>query len=285
MAKKPVKIAIIGSGISGLATAWFLAGDNREITIFEKSDTPGGHAHTLFVNYEEKGNKVVVQVNTAFDIFNRETYPNFIALLDELRLPYEPREFTYTFECRNGNSGGKVWEILFPIWHNLRNARQLLDPDFRKFARQALTMLENPTQEESRILGLFRYQAVSMVVHSDTGLMPAKKEKWSYFNINFNIQENDSYNTVWFGQKANVPVFLTSYRNLLREPAPELVFGKFEYEMPIFTTANFQARQDLENIQGNLRTWYTGVYTGGSGHHEGGLESARKAAAGILKQI
>ena len=74
-----MKIAIIGSGISGLTTGYLLS-RNHDITMFEKNDYIGGHTHTHEINHEGKS----LSVDSGFIVYNERTYPNFIKLLDQL---------------------------------------------------------------------------------------------------------------------------------------------------------------------------------------------------------
>jgi len=74
-----MKIAIIGTGISGL-TAAYLLNREHEITIFEKNDYIGGHTHTHSIYSGEK----TIAVDSGFIVYNEVTYPNFIKLLDQL---------------------------------------------------------------------------------------------------------------------------------------------------------------------------------------------------------
>ena len=71
-----MKIAIVGSGISGLTCAYLL---NREhdITVFEKNDYVGGHTHTHEIEYDGEE----LSVDSGFIVYNEWTYPNFIKLL------------------------------------------------------------------------------------------------------------------------------------------------------------------------------------------------------------
>ena len=76
-----MKIAIIGSGISGL-TAAYLLNRKHDVTIFEANDYIGGHTHTHKVNIDGKK----YSVDTGFIVYNERTYPNFIKLLDLLNV-------------------------------------------------------------------------------------------------------------------------------------------------------------------------------------------------------
>ena len=88
------RIAIIGSGISGLTVARHLRAEN-DITIFEASSWVGGHTHTIDV--ERDGQHWAV--DTGFIVFNDRTYPNFIEMLDELKVPSQPAPMTFSVRC------------------------------------------------------------------------------------------------------------------------------------------------------------------------------------------
>lgn len=77
-----MRIAIIGSGISGLTCAHLLARRNH-VTVFEASDWIGGHTHTVDVQCQGRS----YAVDTGFIVFNDWTYPNFIRLLEQLGWP------------------------------------------------------------------------------------------------------------------------------------------------------------------------------------------------------
>ncbi|MDY6837004.1 MAG: FAD-dependent oxidoreductase [Thermodesulfobacteriota bacterium] len=86
-----MKIAIIGSGISGLVCAYLLCEDH-EITVFEANDYVGGHTHTVDV---EKAGKTYA-VDTGFIVFNEKTYPNFLKLLKRLAVAWQPSKMSFS---------------------------------------------------------------------------------------------------------------------------------------------------------------------------------------------
>ena len=93
-----MKIAIIGSGISGNTIAHLLYKDH-DIQVFENDSRIGGHSHTHNISVEE--NKEIT-VDTGFIVFNKKTYPLFTSLLDELKIDYNNakkllKEFMYSF--------------------------------------------------------------------------------------------------------------------------------------------------------------------------------------------
>ncbi len=77
-----MKIAVVGSGISGLAAAWLLS-TRHAVTLFEAGSAPGGHTHTVDVEVEG----TPIAVDTGFLVFNRVTYPNLVALFETLEVP------------------------------------------------------------------------------------------------------------------------------------------------------------------------------------------------------
>lgn len=93
-----MKVAIIGSGISGLTSA-FLLKDLHEITIFDKNDYAGGHTHTIDVHREEGD----YAVDTGFIVFNRKTYPNFCKILDQLEVQFQPTRMDFSVKSEKDN--------------------------------------------------------------------------------------------------------------------------------------------------------------------------------------
>ena len=79
------RVAVVGSGISGLAAAHALAGEAR-VTLFEAGDYFGGHTHTVDVTLPGAQGAVTHGVDTGFLVFNHRTYPNLVRLFDELQV-------------------------------------------------------------------------------------------------------------------------------------------------------------------------------------------------------
>jgi predicted NAD/FAD-binding protein len=74
-----MRIAIIGSGISGLVAAYKLH-QKHEVTVFEANDYIGGHTNTVEVDVDGQN----YAIDTGFIVFNDRTYPNFCQLMDDL---------------------------------------------------------------------------------------------------------------------------------------------------------------------------------------------------------
>jgi phytoene dehydrogenase-like protein len=113
------RVAVIGSGIAGLATAHALAGE-AQVTLFEAGDYFGGHTHTVDVTLDG----VTHGVDTGFLVFNHRTYPNLIACSSELGVATAPSDMSFSVQVPNSGPGV---ERLQP-GHRLRAAAQPAAP-------------------------------------------------------------------------------------------------------------------------------------------------------------
>lgn len=84
------RIAIIGSGISGLVCAHFL-NQQHDIKLYEKNDYLGGHSNTVEIDYDGKK----IAVDTGFIVFNHQTYPNLKAFFELLDVAYEKSSMSF----------------------------------------------------------------------------------------------------------------------------------------------------------------------------------------------
>lgn len=92
------KIAVIGTGISGLSAAWLL-NQNHDVTVYEQNDYVGGHSHTA----EFQLNGQTVAVDTGFIVYNPVNYPNLVALFDHLNVPTKPSDMSFSASLGNGS--------------------------------------------------------------------------------------------------------------------------------------------------------------------------------------
>jgi predicted NAD/FAD-binding protein len=90
-------VAVIGSGISGMAAAYLLS-SGYDVTVFEKNNVPGGHARTREVNYAGK----TIPVDTGFIVYNEVNYPELVGLFRHLGVITEKSDMTFGFSMDNG---------------------------------------------------------------------------------------------------------------------------------------------------------------------------------------
>ncbi len=136
-----MKIAIIGSGISGLTLAHHLH-QQHDITVFEANSHIGGHTHTHTIDLFGQN----YQVDTGFIVFNDRTYPNFIQMLGELKVPWQPSQMS--FSVRNEATGleynGTTINSLFAQRSNfLKPSFYGMIKDILRFNKQSLSLLES----------------------------------------------------------------------------------------------------------------------------------------------
>lgn len=140
------KIAIIGSGISGLAAAYLLQ-SQHEVTLFEKNAQPGGHARTLTVDYQGRE----IAVDTGFIVFNFRNYPHLTGLFRMLDVPYHKSNMSFAASIEQGafEYSSKSLKGMFP---NVRAALQLkrygMLRDYFRFSKKARAWMERAAPEQ-----------------------------------------------------------------------------------------------------------------------------------------
>ena len=102
--KPRMKLAIVGSGISGLAVAHTLK-DHADITVFEAGDYFGGHTHTVDITLPTPQGRVTHGVDTGFLVFNERTYPNLINLFAELNVETAPSDMSFSVKVPGALKG------------------------------------------------------------------------------------------------------------------------------------------------------------------------------------
>jgi predicted NAD/FAD-binding protein len=99
-----MKLAIVGSGISGLAVAHALQG-RADITVFEAGDYFGGHTHTVDVTLPTPQGLVTHGVDTGFLVFNERTYPNLIQLFADLKVETAKSDMSFSVKVPGARKG------------------------------------------------------------------------------------------------------------------------------------------------------------------------------------
>ena len=148
-------------------------------------------------------------------------------------------------------------------------------------ADQALRLLADPSADESRLLGAWRYELNTTVLHTDTSVLPPVERAWACWN--FRRERGDQ------GER---PVYVTYSMNLLQGLATRRhylvtlnrpggydegqVLARMDYHHPLYTDASMATQAALPSLNGVRRTWFCGSYFG-YGFHEDAVRSAHQA--------
>lgn len=121
-----MRIAVIGSGISGNSAAWAL-NSSHDVVLYEKRMRPGGHSATADIEHEGTH----LSVDTGFIVYNDLNYPNFTALIDHLGVESKKSDMSFSVSAENGRlewSGASLNAVF-------AQRRNLLSPRFLKMLR------------------------------------------------------------------------------------------------------------------------------------------------------
>ena len=95
-----MKIAVIGSGISGISAAFNLQGPHR-VTLFEEQDRLGGHTNTVIT---EDIDRTIRYIDTGFIVFNEKNYPLFNEFIENLGITKNPSNMSFSFHDEVNNT-------------------------------------------------------------------------------------------------------------------------------------------------------------------------------------
>lgn len=170
-----MRIAIIGSGISGLVCAWKL-GRDHEVTLYEANDYLGGHTHTHTV--EQDGQQYAV--DSGFIVHNPLNYPHFTALLTELGVTSQPTTMSFSVhkEANDLAYNATSLDTLFCQRRNLVSPRFLgMVRDLMRFYRESPALLSSP--EPGPTLGEYLAQHRYGDAFRTDHLIPMASALWS----------------------------------------------------------------------------------------------------------
>jgi predicted NAD/FAD-binding protein len=143
------RIAVIGSGISGLAAAYYLS-RKHEVSLFEREARLGGHTHTVTVD----SSRGPLQVDTGFIVHNDRTYPNLIKLLGELGVPRTNSDMSFAVSCRKSGYeySSRGLRGYFAQKRNVLRARPYkLFGEMRRFNREAPQIFQRNDAERLKL--------------------------------------------------------------------------------------------------------------------------------------
>ena len=170
-------IAIIGSGISGLTAAYLLS-KKHNVTVFEKNDYIGGHTAT--VDIEKDG--VPYAIDTGFIVFNDKTYPNYLALLDEIGVGKQATEMSFSVHnCQTGlEYNGHNLNTLFAQRRNFFNPKfWVLVKEILRFNKLCKGIFEQDVYLPGLTLGEFLIEHKFSPFFAEHYILPMGAAIWS----------------------------------------------------------------------------------------------------------
>ncbi|MEP7453011.1 NAD(P)/FAD-dependent oxidoreductase [Phyllobacterium sp. SB3] len=170
-----MKVAVIGTGISGMSAAWLLS-QNNDVTVYERENRIGGHSNTFLI---EKDNEPPVPVDTGFIVFNEHTYPNLTALFAYLGVETIASEMSFAVSLDKGKLeySGTGFSGLFAQQRNLFN------PRFWMMLRDLLRFYRDTPSHAGKLgligLGEFLEREGYGAAFRDDHLLPMAAAIWS----------------------------------------------------------------------------------------------------------
>lgn len=244
-----MKIAIIGSGISGLTTAYHLS-ERHNITVFEANDYVGGHTHTHLI---EKKN-LQYFVDTGFIVFNKKTYPHFVKLLEKLQVDYIPTSMSFSVSNQQNRLeyNGTSFNTLFANRFNLINPffyiflKGIID-----FNKKAKFFLESPSEITLRefyhenkikksVIENYLCPMVAAVWSTDpcdVWNLPAKFILQFFENHGFlEVNQRPQWYVIKGGSHSYIKKITAHFKDKIRLKTPVLKIKRFENSVLISTS-------------------------------------------------
>ena len=270
-----MKIAIVGSGVSGLTSAYLLS-KAHEVHIYETQDYIGGHVYTLPVYL----NGISYEIDTGFIVFNDRTYPNFNKLLNQINVLSQPTSMSFSVKCEATGleyNGTSINGLFAQRLNLLKPSFLLMVKDILRFNRDAKVFLNDPVEEIT--FGEFlKRGGYSNSLKNDYAL-PMASAIWSakskvIENANFrffaqffdnhgmlNVNDRPQWRVIKDGSKQYTLKLIEPFKNNIRINSPvdkiirknegiEVVFNKQQkelYDRIIIATHSDQALKMIEN--------------------------------------
>lgn len=231
-----MRIAIIGSGISGLVVAHLLHADH-DITIFEADDRIGGHAHTVNVSTGDRR----VGIDTGFMVFNEKAYPNFTELLSRLGVSSQQSDMSFSVHCAQSGleyASTSVDALFAQRGNLLRPSFYRMLADIRRFYREAPEVLNGNSRFDGMTLGDYLHERRYSRAFIDQHIVPMGAAIWSsdasqlesfpvrpfvqfFDNHNFlQISDRPTWRTISGGSQTYVDAISRPFRDRVRLNAP-----------------------------------------------------------------
>jgi uncharacterized protein len=248
------KIAIIGSGISGLTCGYHLHKD-YDITVYESGSYIGGHTNTIRVDDEEGP----LNIDTGFIVFNDWTYPNFIKMLTDSGVESQLSDMSFSVKCEASGLeyNGTNTNTLFAQRLNLLKPKfWKMIKDILRFNKEGLMWLENSAAGDSTTLGQFLDSGQYSQAFKKYYGFPITAAIWSAgdedvrnfplrFFMNFfknhgmlSVNERPNWRVIKGGSNSYIPAFTKSWKNRIHLNTPVKSVIRQEQKVIVNTAAS-----------------------------------------------
>jgi predicted NAD/FAD-binding protein len=229
-----MRIAIIGSGIAGMTAAHLLSEDH-EVVVYEASDYIGGHTNTVDVHLN--GNRYAV--DTGFIVFNEQTYPNFIKLLNRLGVDWQLSNMSFSVQCEKTGlefSPSTLNSLFIQRRNLLRPSFYRMVWDVLRFKRDSEELLK--TDDYELTLDAYLTQGGYSHTFVEHFIIPMGEAIWSADPVKFNefparyfaqffknhgflnVKNQPQWLTIKGGSKQYVEPITRPYRDRIRLNCP-----------------------------------------------------------------
>ena len=233
---KKKKIAIIGSGISGLTCGYHLKKD-FDIKVYEAGNYIGGHTNTLTVDDPEGP----LNIDTGFIVFNDWTYPNFIKMLEETGVESQKSDMSFSVKCEETGLeyNGTDTNSLFAQRLNLVSPKfWKMILDILRFNKTGLEWLQNAADDDDTTLGQFLDKGKFSYMFRKYYGFPITAAIWSAgeedvrkfplrFFMNFfknhgmlSVNERPQWRVIKNGSKSYIPAFTKGWQDKISLNTP-----------------------------------------------------------------
>lgn len=252
------KLAIVGTGISGLTCAHLLH-DKFDVTLFEANDYIGGHTATVDVTVDNRE----YAIDTGFIVYNDWTYPNFIKLLQKLGVLTQPTQMSFSVKntATNFEYNGHTLNTLFA------QRRNLVKPSFYgfiseilKFNRLCKSEFAQKESEEGATLNDFLNKHRFSDRFANNYIIPMCAAIWSsslesirafplkfflqFFNNHglLNVTDRPQWHTLVGGSRSYIPPLTRGFEDkiLLNTPVKSIAKKDSHYELTVGSDAQVQ---------------------------------------------
>lgn len=236
------KVAVIGSGISGLSAAWLLS-KHCDVTLYEADDRLGGHANTVDIRFGLN----TIAVDTGFIVYNDRNYPNLVALFEHLGVPTDSSNMSFAASLDDGRfeySGCGLSGLLGQRSNAIRPRFWRMVSDILRFYKQAPGLLERTDLDTATIGDYLDANHYSRAFVEDH-LMPMGAAIWSSsaddmrgyplhafirFFVNHGLvvlKDRPQWRTVTGGSREYVSRLLADFKGTVRRNTPIASIARF----------------------------------------------------------